>query len=148
MGGQQNQNLIRLYTGPILDSQGCKVFSCGQQRLRSNCADAQTDSCLLATHVRWYVFSRGGSLGWNCFCKGEWNHIILGMRKVTFGRLFSIDTFYSIQWFWHRTAKALIRLHNCTVWSKHLLSAHAPNAHFRLAWLSDVPLRKHAYSNI
>ena len=35
--------LIRIFTGHSLDSQGCKVSSCGQRRLLSNSADAQAD---------------------------------------------------------------------------------------------------------
>ena len=33
------RRLIRIFTGGILDNQGCKVSSCGQRRLRSDCAD-------------------------------------------------------------------------------------------------------------
>ena len=47
------------------------------------------------------------------------------MRKVSSGPLLSIDTFYSIQWFWQRTAKTLIRLRMRAFWSGPSLSAHA-----------------------
>ena len=39
-------SLIRIFTGHILDSNGCKVSSCGQQRLGSVCTDAPTDLSL------------------------------------------------------------------------------------------------------
>ena len=52
-------------------------------------------------------------------------HIILRMRKISSGSLLSIDTFYSIQWFWKRTAKVLIRLHGCAGWSGPSLSTYA-----------------------
>ena len=58
------------------------------------------------------------------------------MRKVSSGPLLSIDTFSSIQWFWQRTAKALIRLRMRAVWYGPTLSVHAPKAHFRLAQLN------------
>ena len=38
-----SRSLIRIFTGRILDSQDCKVSSCGQWRLWSDCADAQAD---------------------------------------------------------------------------------------------------------
>ena len=41
----------------ILDSQGRKMFSCGQRRLWSDRANAQADSGLRWAHVLWYVFS-------------------------------------------------------------------------------------------
>ena len=46
--------VIRIFTVHILDSQGCKVFSCGQRRLGSDCADAQADLSL-----RWVHMSEG-----------------------------------------------------------------------------------------
>ena len=42
------------------------------------------------------------------------------------------ETLYSIQWFCLRTAKALIRLHICAVWSGPSLSAHDQKVHFCL----------------
>ena len=44
------------------------------------------------------------------------------MRRVSFGPMLSIDTFYNIQWFWLWTAKAQISLRICAVWSGPLLS--------------------------
>ena len=38
--------LIRIFTGLILDSQGCKVCSCEQRRHRPDCACAQSDLSL------------------------------------------------------------------------------------------------------
>ena len=38
-----SRSLIRIITGRILDSQGCKNSSCGHRRLWSNCADAQAE---------------------------------------------------------------------------------------------------------
>ena len=40
------RSLIRIFTGRILDSQGCISFSCGQRRLWSDCVDAQTELSL------------------------------------------------------------------------------------------------------
>ena len=68
------------------------------------------------------------------------------MRKVQSGLLLSIDTFYRIQWFWQRTAKALIRLRGCADGSVPSLSAYVPKICFRLK--CSIPLQKHAYSNI
>ena len=39
-------NLIRVFVGQFVDSQGSKAFSCRQRRLRSACADAQADLSL------------------------------------------------------------------------------------------------------
>ena len=58
------RNLMRNFTGHFLDSQRCKVSSCGQQRLWSNCADMQVDlnigikhgfSCINIRQVPWEV---------------------------------------------------------------------------------------------
>ena len=49
-------SLIRIFTGCVLDCQGCKLRSCGQRRLRSDCTDAHTSSALGA-YVRRFVFS-------------------------------------------------------------------------------------------
>ena len=46
-------------------------------------------------------------------------------RKVSFQHLFSINTFYSVNWFCMRTAKALIRLRGCAGWSGPSLCEHA-----------------------
>ena len=52
-------SLIRIFSGHIFGySQGCKVSTCGQRRLQSDCADAQSDWSLRWTHVRRYIFSR------------------------------------------------------------------------------------------
>ena len=51
--------------------------------------------------------------------------IILSMLKVSSGPLLSIDSFYSVKWCKQRTAKALIRLRICAVWSGPSLSAYA-----------------------
>ena len=56
-------------------------------------------------------------------------HIILHMRRVSSGHLLSIETFYSNQWFYKLTIKALIRLRGCAVWSGTLLS-HMPEDMF------------------
>ena len=55
-----SRSLIIIYTGRMLDkcSLGCKVSSCGQGRLWSNCANAQSDLSLRWAHARRYVFSR------------------------------------------------------------------------------------------
>ena len=55
------------------------------------------------------------------------------MRKVLSGHLLFIGAFYSVQWFCERTAKALIRLRGCAVWSGPLLSAYARKTHFFMA---------------
>ena len=44
-------SLIRIFTGLFLEIQGCKVSSCGQRRLRSDCADAQADLSLRWRHM-------------------------------------------------------------------------------------------------
>ena len=46
-----SRSLIRIFTGRILDSQGCKVSPCGQRRLKSDCADAQADLSLRWAHI-------------------------------------------------------------------------------------------------
>ena len=65
-------------------------------------------------------------------CANALIHIILHLRRVSFGHLFSIETFYSIQWFCLRTANALIRLRRFAGWSWPSLSAYA-RRHF-FAW--------------
>ena len=49
-----SRSLIRIFTGRILDNQRCKVSSCGQQRLWSDCAHAQTGLTSLGAHIRRY----------------------------------------------------------------------------------------------
>ena len=41
-----SRSLIRIFAGPISDSQAYKVSSCGQRRLWSDCVDAQVDLSL------------------------------------------------------------------------------------------------------
>ena len=60
--------------------------------------------------------------------------IILPMHKVSSQPLLSIETFYNMQWFCLRTAKALIRLHKWAAWSRLSLSAYAVRQSF--AWWS------------
>ena len=43
--------LISIFTRHVLDRQGCKVSSCGQQRLGSACVDAQSDLSLHGIHM-------------------------------------------------------------------------------------------------
>ena len=49
-------NRIFQFTERILDWQGCKVFSCRQRRLWSDCADAQSDLSLRCTHMSEVTF--------------------------------------------------------------------------------------------
>ena len=51
-----SRSLIRRFTGCILDSK-CKVSSCGQRRLRSDCTDAQADLSLRWAHMSEDTFS-------------------------------------------------------------------------------------------
>ena len=48
-----SHSLVRIFTERILDSQGCKVSSCGQRRLLSDCADGSDLS------LRWAHMSEG-----------------------------------------------------------------------------------------
>ena len=61
-----SHSLIRIYTGHILNSQGCKVSSCRQQRL-IDCACTGCFESLLCVHVRRYVFSRRRPYVWRPF---------------------------------------------------------------------------------
>ena len=54
---QHSCSLIRLFTGCIFDSQACKIFSCGQWRLWSVCADAWADLSLHTAHTSEGTFS-------------------------------------------------------------------------------------------
>ena len=47
----QSHSWNRIVTVRILDSIGCKVSSCGQRRLWSDCADAQSDQSLRWAHM-------------------------------------------------------------------------------------------------
>ena len=47
-----SRSLIRIFTVCTLESQGCKVSSCGQRRLRSNCAN------VLGAHILWAHMSK------------------------------------------------------------------------------------------
>ena len=49
-------SLIRIFIGSILDSQGCKSFSCTWRTLWSDCVHVQTDLSSLGIHV-WNMFS-------------------------------------------------------------------------------------------
>ena len=57
------------------------------------------------------------------------------MSKVLLGHILSIDTFYSVQWFCYRTAKALIWTWGCAGRSGPLLSAYARRHNF--TWLGQ-----------
>ena len=59
-----SRSLIRIFTGRILDSQGCKVSSCGQRRLvrLRGAQNYDFHESSSGAHVRSYVFSRRGSL--------------------------------------------------------------------------------------
>ena len=46
-----SRSLIRIFTGHILDREGCKVSSCRQRRLWSDCADAQADLSFRWAHI-------------------------------------------------------------------------------------------------
>ena len=46
-----SHRLIRIFTGCILDSQGVKVSSCGQRKLRTDCADAPADLNFRWSHI-------------------------------------------------------------------------------------------------
>ena len=65
-------------------------------------------------------------------------HIILCMRKVSSGTLLSIDTVYSIKWFWKRSVKALIRLRLRTGWPGPSMAAYARGHVF--AWRSQFDI--------
>ena len=52
-----SSSLIRMYILRMLDSQGCKVSSCEQRRLRSDCANAQSDLSLRWAHMWGGTFS-------------------------------------------------------------------------------------------
>ena len=54
------------------------------------------------------------------------------ISAISSGQVLSIETFYSIQWFCLRTAKALIRLRGCAGWSGPSLSAYVQRHVF--AW--------------
>ena len=41
-----SRSLIRIFTGRIFDSQGCKVSSCEERRFWSDCVDSQADQSL------------------------------------------------------------------------------------------------------
>ena len=64
-----------------------------------------------------------------------WIYIIMYMRKVSFGHLLFIETFYNIQWFRLRAVKALIRLRGCAVWSRPSLSSYARRHVFAYTYL-------------
>ena len=42
---------IRIFTGRIQEIQGCQVSSCRERRLKSDCADAQSDLSLRLAHI-------------------------------------------------------------------------------------------------
>ena len=51
------RSLIKIFTGRVLDSQGCEVSWCGQWRLRSDCATAQVDLSVHWAHMSEVPFS-------------------------------------------------------------------------------------------
>ena len=56
-----SRSLIRIFTGRILDGQGCRVFSCRQQRLWSDYSDAQADLSLRCVHMSEGTFSHAAA---------------------------------------------------------------------------------------
>ena len=58
-----SRSLIRIFTRRIWDCQGCKVYSCRQRRLWSDCTDAQADLSL-----RWAHMSVSTHYGLSGFC--------------------------------------------------------------------------------
>ena len=94
-------------------------------------SDLLTKKRILSGHLRsehyiWAALSEKVSSSMRKICGSTFPH----MRKVSSGHLFSIEIFYSIQWFCLRTVKALIRLH--AVWSGPSLSAYTRKLIF--AW--------------
>ena len=51
------RSLIRIFSGCILNRQWCSSSSCGQRRLWSDCADAQSDLCLRLAYMSEDTFS-------------------------------------------------------------------------------------------
>ena len=78
-----SRSLIRIFTGRIFNSQGCKVSSCEQRRLRSDCADAQADLSLRWAHTSDGTFSRFANhiyadiMNEDFYCLSMHAHIIL-----------------------------------------------------------------------
>ena len=60
-------SLIRIFTGHILDNQGCKVSSCTQQRLWSDYSDAQADLRLCWKLMQLYLQYSLGKRSSCCF---------------------------------------------------------------------------------
>ena len=54
---KDSEKAFAVFTGHILDSQGCKVCSSGQRRRLSDCTDAQADLSLPTTHKSEGTFS-------------------------------------------------------------------------------------------
>ena len=52
------RSTIRIFPGRILDMQRCTVSSCGQRRLKSDCARAVWFESSLDAHVRLYVITK------------------------------------------------------------------------------------------
>ena len=47
----RSRSLIRIFSGCVLDSQGCKVSPCVQRKLCSDYVDAQADLSLRSAHM-------------------------------------------------------------------------------------------------
>ena len=72
---------IRIFTGHILDSQDCKVSSCGQQRLWSDALMRWLIWVFIGAHVRRSVSSLWGSLMTDSICHSLLPRTVL--EKVT-----------------------------------------------------------------
>ena len=59
-----SRSLVWIFTGRVLDSQGCRVSSSEQSRHWSDCAYAQADLSSLVAHVEGYIF---WCFGWYTF---------------------------------------------------------------------------------
>ena len=81
-----SRSLIRIFTVRILHSQGCKVSSCGQRRLKSDCADAQADLSLRWAHMREGTFTHVVTHSKYPVSdyKGKWSDIEACMVKIVY----------------------------------------------------------------
>ena len=68
-----SHNLIRIFTGRILDSQEDKVSLCGQQRLWSDCTEAQADFSFRCVHMSEGTFLSGCGSHNKHFSQGTWH---------------------------------------------------------------------------
>ena len=101
---EHSRSLISISTGRILDTQECKVSSCGQWRLTRLCECAGWFEFSWGAHVWRYVFSHYGWNEWKLRSEQNRTEILFRLKLYSFS---SFTTYNKHQSNWCNKARSL-----------------------------------------